>query len=228
MRVLGVIPARGGSKGIPGKNLAPVAGRPLLAWTADAVHGASRLTRTVLSTDDPVIAEAGRALGLDVPFLRPAALAADDTPTLPVLLHALDALMEPYDAAFILQPTNPLRLSSDVDGAVDLLAQSGADSVVGYTEVGERHPARMKTIDADGRVHSPSFAEAFEGQRRQDLPTYWLREGAVYVTRTETLRAGSLTGRDCRAWIIPRERACAIDEPFDLWLAEQLLLRRSP
>jgi N-acylneuraminate cytidylyltransferase len=228
MRVLGVVPARGGSKGIPGKNVAPLAGRPLLAWTADAALRARRLTRVVLSTDDAGIAEVGRALGLDVPFLRPGSLAQDDTPTLPVLLHALDALPEPYDAVFILQPTNPLRRAADIDGAVDLLYRTGADSVIGFTDAGERHPARMKALDADGRVQNPPFAEAFEGQRRQDLPRYWLRDGSVYVTRTATLRAGSLAGADCRAWIIPRERAVAIDEPFDLWLAEQLLKRTDP
>ncbi len=225
IRVLGVVPARGGSKGIPGKNIAQLGGKPLLAWTAEAALACKHLSRVVLSTDDPTIAAIGHTLGLQVPFLRPAELARDDTPTLPVLLHALGACAEDFDAVFILQPTNPLRLAGDIDGAIELLDQTGADSVIGFCDVGERHPARMKTVDADRRVHSPAFAESMEGQRRQDLPHYWLRDGSVYVTRTQVLLAGSIQGADCRAWPIPRERACAIDEPFDLWMAEQLLRR---
>ncbi len=224
MRVLGIVTARGGSKGIPGKNIAPLGGRPLLAWTAEAAK-ASTLASVVLSTDDPAIAAVGRDCGLDVPFLRPAHLAQDDTPTLPVLLDVLDRLGGDWDAVFILQPTNPLRTTADIDGAIALLRQTGADSVIGYTDVGERHPARMKTLDAEGRVHNPPFAEAFEGQRRQDLPTLHLRDGSVYVTRTLVLRSGRIAGDDCRAWIVPRERACNIDEPFDLWYAEALLRR---
>lgn len=227
LRVLGIVTARGGSKGIPRKNLALLAGKPLLAYTAEAALAARRLARVVLSTDDEEIAALGRRLGLDVPFLRPAELARDDTPTLPVVqdvVRQLEANGDRYDAIFILQPTNPLRLVSDIDGAVELLEQTGADSVISFSDVGERHPARMKFIDAEGRVSDPPFAEAFEGQRRQDLPKLYLREGAVYVTRRDVLmEQNSIKGRDCRAWLMPSERACNIDSPFDLFLAEQLL-----
>lgn len=228
MRVLGIITARGGSKGIPRKNLAPVAGKPLLAWTAEAAR-ASTLARTVMSTDDEEIAAAAKQLGIDVPFMRPAELALDTTPTLPVLqdvVRRLEAAGEHYDAVFTLQPTNPLRTAADIDGAIALLAKTGADSVISFVDVGERHPARMKMIDEQGRVIDPPFAEQFEGQRRQDLPALWLRDGSVYVTRRDVLMSkGSIKGDDCRAWIMPVERSCNIDVPFDLWLAEQLLRR---
>src|SRR4051812_11741596 len=118
MKVLAIITARGGSKGIPRKNLAPLAGKPLLAYTAEAALAARSLARVVLSTDDEEIAEVGRKLGVDVPFMRPAELARDDTPTLPVLqdvVRRLEAAGEHYDAIFTLQPTNPLRRSSDID-----------------------------------------------------------------------------------------------------------------
>jgi CMP-N-acetylneuraminic acid synthetase len=230
IRVLGVVTARGGSKGIPRKNLAAVAGKPLLAYTALAAR-ASSLARTVLSTDDEEIARVGMSWGLDVPFMRPDELARDDTPTVPVLqdvVQRLEAVGERYDAVFTLQPTNPLRRASDIDGAIRLLETTGADSVISFVEVGDRHPARMKTIDADGSVGDPPFAELFEGQPRQQLPKLWLREGSVYLTRRDVLiEQSSLKGRDCRAWKVPEERACNIDTSFDLWLAEQLLLREA-
>jgi CMP-N,N'-diacetyllegionaminic acid synthase len=231
MRVLGIVTARGGSKGIPRKNIAIVAGKPLIAWTILAARS-SKLDRTVLSTDDEEIASVAREWGLEVPFSRPAELAKDDTPTIPVLQDVVRRLEESgdrYDAIFTLQPTNPLRRSSDIDGAIDLLESSNADSVISFVKVGDRHPARMKIVDADGRVIDPPFAEQFEGQRRQDLPELWLREGAVYLTRRDVLmEQSSLRGRDCRAWRMPEERACNIDTAFDLWLAEQLLLRDAP
>jgi len=227
VRVLGIIPARGGSKGIPGKNIVPLLGKPLLAYTAEAALASKRLTRVILSTDDDQIAAVGLGLGLDVPFMRPPELARDDTPTLPVLqdcVRRLEAAGERYDAVFILQPTNPLRLASDIDGAIELLERSGADSVIGFAPVGERHPARMKMLDPEGRVIDPLFAEQFEGQRRQDLPPLYLRDGSVYVTRRDVLmEQNSIQGRDCRAWLMPVERAWNIDEPFDLFLVEQLL-----
>ncbi len=227
VRVLGVVTARGGSKGIPRKNLALVAGKSLLAYTAEAALAARRLSRVVLSTDDEEIAAVGRRLGLDVPFIRPAELARDDTPTVPVIqdiVRRLEATGDRYDALFILQPTNPLRTAADIDGAIDLLERTGADSVISFVDVGERHPARMKLVDAEGRVTDPPFAEVFEGQRRQELSKLYLRDGAVYVTRRDVLmEQNSVKGRDCRAWIMPPERAWNIDSPLDLYIVEQLL-----
>jgi CMP-N,N'-diacetyllegionaminic acid synthase len=230
LKILGIIPARGGSKGIPHKNITPLAGKPLLAYTAEAAKGSRRLTRTVLSTDDPCIAEVGKQLGLDVPFMRPERLAGDDVLTLPVLqdvVARLEQENEFYDAVFTLQPTNPLRLSEDIDGAVELLEKTGADSVISFVPVGEKHPARMKEVGEDLRVIDPPFAESMEGLPRQKLAKYYLREGSVYLTRRDVLmEMNSIKGRDCRAWQMPEERACNIDTPFDLFLAEQLLRYR--
>ena len=226
-RVLGIIPARGGSKGIPNKNIAPLLGKPLLAYTAEAVRGSRRLTRTILSTDDSRIAEVGKALGLDVPFMRPAHLAGDEVLTIPVLqdvLRRLEEQGERYDAVFTLQPTNPLRRKDDIDGAIALLEETDADSVISFVPVGEKHPARMKQISEDLRVSDPPFVEQSEGLPRQKLPKYYLREGSVYLTRRNVLmELNSLKGRDCRAWLVAEDRACNIDTPFDLFLAEQLL-----
>ncbi|HUI06200.1 MAG TPA: acylneuraminate cytidylyltransferase family protein [Verrucomicrobiae bacterium] len=227
MQVLGIVTARGGSKGLPRKNIQLLGGKPLLQYTAEAALRAKRLTRVVLSTEDPEIAEVGRRCGLEVPFMRPAELARDDTPHVPVLqdvVRKLEQARSIYDAILTLQPTNPLRLPSDIDGAIQLLEETGADSVISFVAVGEKHPARMKFIGADGRVVDPPFAEKSEGQRRQDLPPLYLREGSIYLTRRDVLMKGnSVKGCDCRAWIIPPGRACNIDGPFDLFLAEQLL-----
>jgi len=226
-RVLGLVPARGGSKGIPRKNLQLLGGRTLLQRTADAALASRRLARVILSTEDAEIAEAGRRYGLEVPVIRPAALAADDTPMLPVVQHAIRFLEQQgdyYDAVCLLQPTNALRRPEDIDGAVALLEATGADSVISFVEAGKRHPVRVKYIDADGRVTDLPFAEIFEGQRRQDLPRLYLREGSIYLTRRDVLmEENSFKGKDCRAWLVPVTRACDIDTPFELFLAEQLL-----
>lgn len=230
MKVLGVIPARGGSKGVPRKNLRPLCGKPLLAWTAETALAAPCLERVVLSTDDEEIAALGRALGLEVPFLRPAELATDEALAIDVVLHALAFCEQQwgrFDAIFTLQPTNPLRTAGDITGAAALLEQTGADSVISFADAGDKHPARMKQIGEDLRVIDPPFAEAVEGMPRQLLPKYYLREGSVYLTRRDVLvQQRSLKGSDCRAWIIPPDRAVNLDTELDFALAELLLTRR--
>lgn len=202
-------------------------GRPLLAYTAEAALRATRLSRIVLSTDDPEIADVGRQCGVEVPFLRPVGLAGDSTPSVPVLqdvVKRLEAAGEHYDATFLLQPTNPLRTPADIDGAIELFERTGADSVISFVDTGERHPARMKVIDDAGRVIDPPFAEPFEGMPRQQLPKLYLRDGSVYLTRHDVLMEhNSLKGADCRAWIMPEERAWNIDSPFDLFIVEQMM-----
>lgn len=224
MRVLGLIPARGGSKGIPAKNLAPLGGRPLIGWTLDAARASRLLTRTIVSTDDDVIAARCRALGGDVPWLRPGTLAGDDAAMMPVVLHALErcaADEEQYDAVCLLQPTAPFRNADDIDGAIELLGSSGAEAVISFVEVEDAHPARMRFVDEEGRVGGSPYPEGMEGRRRQDLPKLYLRNGAIYLTRTDVLRTqASFQARDCRAWLMPRERSVNIDAPMDLCIAE--------
>jgi CMP-N-acetylneuraminic acid synthetase len=229
VNVLGLIPARGGSKGVPRKNLRLLAGKSLLEYTVSAALASERLARVVLSTDDEEIASVGRRLGVETPFVRPAQLALDETPMLPVVLHAVEWFRQrgqSFDAVCLLQPTSPLRLPADIDGAVDLLENTGADSVVSFVRVGGWHPARMKYVRSDGRVVDPPFKEQLEGQRRQELPALYLRAGSIYLTRTPVLtEQGSFQGRDCRALIIPEERACNIDTEYDFMVAECLVER---
>lgn len=218
MQVLAVIPARGGSKGIPNKNLAIVAGRPLLAYTADAARESSRVTRTIVSTDDAAIAEAATGLGLEVPFMRPPSLAADDTPMLPVLQHAVATMRTggfAADVVVLLQPTSPLRRAEHIDAAVDLLATSGADSVVSVVEVPHQFNP-MSVLRLDGGRLQP-FMEGPLVTRRQDKPKVFARNGpAVLAVRASVVEQGSLYGDDCRALVMSADDSLDIDSPRDL------------
>jgi CMP-N-acetylneuraminic acid synthetase len=229
MRVLAVIPARGGSQGIPRKNLHPLGGRPLLDHTIQPCKRAQRVTRLILSTEDSEIARVGHELGVEVPFVRPSSLASHTASSIDVVLHALRTLEqeegEQYDATLLLQPTCPFRTAEDVDGALRLLMETGADSVISVMDVGAMHPARMKYVE-DGRLIDPPFAEERENQPRQELRPMVIRNGAIYATRREALVAGSFKGTHSRAWHMPFERSVNIDSAEDLLLAEHLLTRR--
>jgi CMP-N-acetylneuraminic acid synthetase len=190
MRLLAVIPARGGSKGLPGKNVAPLGGKPLIAWTVEAARGARSVARTIVSTDDDAIAAAARAAGAEVPFRRPAVLSGDTATTLDVVLHALDACPG-FTHVAVLQPTSPLRRAAHVDGAVAAMQAAGADSVVSLCPVSEP-PWWMYTLGEAGRMQP--LLPAATATRRQDLPPVYILNGAIYVTEVARLRA-------CRAFV---------------------------
>jgi len=229
MRVLGIVTARGGSKGVPRKNVRELAGKPLLVWTAEAALAANRLTRVVLSTDDEEIARVGRGAGLDVPFMRPAELALDTTPSLPVLRHVvatLEAAGDRYDATCLLQPTNPLRAHDTIDRCIELMETTGCDSVVTVLPVPDEHnPYWVFFRDARG-----SLVPAMPGPlvpRRQDLPAAFHREGQVYLTRRDVLmEQGSLYGASMQGYPIDPARSVNIDTPADWERAEAVLGRR--
>ncbi len=234
MQILGVIPARGGSKGIPGKNLAPLAGRPLIDYTIEAARAASSLSRIVVSTDDPAIAAHAQSHDrIEVPALRPAHLAQDDTPVLPVLLDLLETLEQQGDpvpdAVCLLQPTSPLRIASDIDAAAALLQSSDAEAVVSIEAVPHQYnPVSVMRLSPDGVLAPYLPGEGDKANRRQDKPAVVARNGpAVLVTRVATLRAGSLYGRRCVGYAMPRERSVDIDEPMNLVVAAALLAERT-
>lgn len=228
--VLALVPARGGSKGIPGKNIRPLAGRTLLEYVARAAAESGVIDRVVLSTDDEAIAAEGRRLGLDVPFLRPPELAADDTAMLPVIEHAVAALGEKGWAPGIivlLQPTSPLRRPSHIRAAVKELRSSGADSVVTVVEL-PRHlsPDYVMRVD-DGRL-VPFLPEGARVTRRQDARPAFVRDGTVYAFWLRTLAAThSIYGRDCRPLIIPADESLTLDSQDD-WIEAERRLALSP
>jgi CMP-N,N'-diacetyllegionaminic acid synthase len=227
MQVLGVIPARGGSKGIPNKNLALVGGRPLLAYTADAVKQSARLTRAIVSTDDEKIADAARSLGLDVPFMRPSSLAADDTPMLPVLQHAMHAMAADgfhADVIVLLQPTSPLRRGEHIDAAIVWLERAGGDSVVSVVEVPHQfNPVSVMRVD-DGLLFP--FLDGPAVVRRQDKPRLFARNGpAVLAVRASVIAGGSLYGNKSWPLVMKPEESLDVDTAWDLSLVESVLAR---
>jgi len=229
VNVLGLIPARGGSKAIPKKNIIPLAGQPLLAYTCEAALTSQRLTRVLLDTDDLEIAEVGRACGVEVPFMRPLDLAADATPILPVIQHALTWLKEQgnflVDIVVLLQPTSPLRKAEHIDAAVDLLVESGADTVVSVVAVPHNFsPASVMLLDERG------YLTPFEAGpmilRRQDKPKVYARNGpAVLAIRREIIEQGRLYGDVVFPLEMSRIESIDIDDGDDLAMAEFWLKR---
>jgi CMP-N,N'-diacetyllegionaminic acid synthase len=224
--VLALVPARAGSKGIPDKNIRPLVGHTLLHYAAQAALASGVVDRSVLSTDSERVADEGRRAGLDVPFIRPAALAQDDTPMLPVIEHAVTALTasgwEP-EMVVLLQPTSPLRTGAHIRAAVQALRDTGADSVVTVVEV-PRHlsPDYVMRIDADRLV--PFLAEGSRITRRQDTRPAFVRDGTAYVFWTKTLReTHSIYGHHCHPLVIPADESITIDTPGDWDAAERRL-----
>ena len=233
MIILGIITARGGSKGVPGKNLKLLAGRPLLAYTIDSARACPALDRIILSTEDEAIAAVGRSLGVEVPFIRPAELSRDDTPHLPVIQHAAAWMRDQQgyrpDAVMVLQPTSPLRTAADISAAIALLESSGADSVVSVSEVPTHsHPSRTLRVDATGHAVLFATGEPVRKRinRRQDLPEAWVMNGAIYACRTATLDGPdpSLYGERVVAYRMPPERSISIDDMNDWAEAERSLI----
>jgi CMP-N-acetylneuraminic acid synthetase len=229
LRVLGLVPARSGSKGVPGKNLRSLAGHTLLEYTAKAARESGVLDRIVLSTDSPEIAEAGRRAGLEVPFIRPAALAADDTPMVPVIQHALTEVSRhgwSPEVVVLLQPTSPLRRPDHIRDAIRMLRDTSADSVVTVVEV-PRHlsPDYVMRIE-EGRLR-PFLPDGARVTRRQDARAAYARDGTVYAFRRSTLeRTGGIYGENCRPLLIDACDSLSIDSPADWDEAERLLSRR--
>jgi len=227
-RVLGLVPARAGSKGIPGKTLRLLGAKPLLQYTAEAALACQQLSRTVLSTEDEQIATLGRRCGLDVPFLRPAHLAHDDTPMLPVVQHALRCLAkmgDDYDAVCLLQPTSPLRSTEDIDGCIGLLLSSGADAVVTTLPVPPEHNPHWVYLTDETGLLRLSTGAGTPIPCRQQLPAAVHREGSVYVTRTRVvLGQDSLYGERLVGYPMAPERSVNIDDPEDWVRAEQMML----
>jgi CMP-N,N'-diacetyllegionaminic acid synthase len=226
LTILALIPARGGSKGIPGKNLAPLCGKPLLAWTIEAAKGARGIDRVVVSTDSAAIADTACALGAEVPFLRPDELARDDTPGIAPPLHALRWLEEHEgyrpEGLLLLQPTSPLRTVQDIEGAIELWRRMAADSVVSVSPA-HHHPYHMKTVGADGRL-APFMVPERPVIRRQDLPPLFALNGALWLIRSDVLLAREDWYTD-RTWgyVMPEERSLDVDTPWDLRLAALIL-----
>jgi CMP-N-acetylneuraminic acid synthetase len=214
---------------MPGKNVRPLAGRTLLDYVAEVARTSAVVDRAVLTTDSEDVAAAGRAAGLDVLPLRPASLAADDTPMLPVVRHAIEQVMgEGFvpELVVLLQPTSPLRRAEHVRDAVRLLRETGADSVVTVVEV-PRHLSPDYVMRIDEGVLRPFLSEGPRVTRRQDARPAFSRDGTVYAFRRDTIeRHGSIYGEDCRPLVIGEDESLSIDTPRDWAEAERALQAR--
>jgi CMP-N,N'-diacetyllegionaminic acid synthase len=223
MRVLALIPARGGSKGIPRKNIRTIAGKPLISWTIEAALSTIGIDDVVVSTDDEEIADVARRSGAAVPFIRPADLATDQTPGIDPVLHAL-GMMPDFDAVVLLQPTSPLRTPADIEAVLALDRNGTSPSVVSVCAA-DAHPAWMYTLGEGGAMiplaDTPSVA------RRQDLDPVYALNGAIYYAHVEWLKTQRrFVGPHTLAYVMPVDRSVDIDTPLDWRISEMLLQDR--
>lgn len=222
-RVLGIIPARGGSKGVPGKNIRLLGGKPLLVWTLEAARAATRVDQVMCSTDSPEIAEIAEAHGLPVPFLRPAELAGDRSRVQDAVADLLDRLDLHPDYLLLLQPTTPFRTSDDIDRAVELALEHDATSVVGFTRMETHHPYYMYAYEESPPSVSPLFTYS-PGTPRQEFPPVVYRNGAVYLVKTAWFREHrAFVSPDVLPMLMPPERSVNLDTEEDFSLAEHTL-----
>ncbi len=226
-KILAVITARGGSKGIPGKNIKSLGGKPLIAYTIEVAKRSKLITHLIVSTDDEQIAAVCREYGAEVPFIRPKELAQDNTPHLPVMQHATDFMEKKlgitFDIVVILQPTSPFRTVEDLDDTIQKLIDAGAESAVSVCEIeGRHHPMKVKKLEGD-RILPYTIDENVT--RRQDLPVAYKRSGAVYAFKRDVLMKENRTFFDGHVvgYIVPALRSIDIDTPLD-WIEAEYLL----
>lgn len=226
MSILALIPARGGSKGLPGKNIKEFCGEPLLAWSIQSAEEAQApISRIVVSSEDGEILTVAKECGAHCPFTRPAELATDAASGLDTVLHALDWLAENEsyhpEWLLLLQPTSPLRTAADIDAAFQLALERDAESVMGVTEA-QSHPMWTKTIDDEGKLHD--FIDRNDSPaNRQDLPRAFVVNGAMYLIKVSALRRDqSFSNEETLAFVMPPERSVDIDTEFDFKMASFL------
>ena len=227
--VIAIVCARGGSKGLPGKNIRPIGGKPLLAWTIEEARHSQTLDRLILSSDDPLIVDVAGQYGCEAPVPRPAKFATDESPVEDAILHALEALTEKYDYVALLQPTSPLRLAEDLDGCIRLCIEREAPFAFTIVEPAS-NPNLSFYLKSDGQLE-PQSGESFyelKSRRRQDLPKIAAPNGAVFVARVSDLqKSRSFYGKGAVGYMMPPERSVDIDREFDFMIAETLLQERA-
>jgi N-acylneuraminate cytidylyltransferase len=227
MKILALIPARGGSKGIPGKNIKNLGGKPLIAYSIEQALKSGVFSITVVSTDDKKIAETAVKFGAEVPFIRPGSLAEDQTPTLPVVVHTLEYFSERnmhFDAVCLLQPTSPCRPVSFIRQAIDKFIQTGADALVSVRKVpNEYNPHWVFEPGKNGFLHIATGEKEII-PRRQELPPAYIRDGNIYITKTDViLNENSLYGNKLTYLVTPEHIPFInLDTPEDWAQAEQI------
>lgn len=224
--VLAIIPARGGAKGLPGKNILEVGGKPLIAWTIEEAKRSKYIDRLILSSEDKEIIKVAKAWNCEVPFARPLKLAQDNTPGIEPVLHAIQAMHEKYDYVVLLQPTSPLRKAEDIDGCIELCIKEDAPACVSVTEP-EISPYWMYALNKKGRI-KPLIETDAPATRRQDLPKVYALNGAVYVAKTVWIkRKKTYITSDTIVYFMPRERSLDVDTELDMKLLKFFLFQKN-
>ena len=227
--ILALIPARGGSKGLPRKNIRPLAGKPLIAWTIDAALQSDCFERIMVNTDDPEIASIASQFGAEIPFLRPPELATDESKGIDMIYHTMywfEARGKQFDLLVLLQPTSPLRSGSDIRAALNLLGEKDAGSIVSVCKC-EHSPLWMNTLGDDLSMKNFLPREAVN-VNRQELRQFYRLNGAIYIAEWQYLKENNgFFGAQTYAYIMPQERSVDIDSQLDLDFVELLLNRRS-
>jgi CMP-N,N'-diacetyllegionaminic acid synthase len=229
-KTLAIIPARGGSKGLPGKNIRQLAGQPMIAWTLDAAKKSKYIDRVVVSTDCVEIASTVQEIGAEIPVLRPSSLATDNAKGIDAIIHMLDWLQvnEDYspDYVMVLQPTSPLRATQDIDAAINCLLKKKGKGVVSVCET-EHHPWWSNQLPENACMKDFLRPEV-QNSNRQELPAFYQLNGAVYLASQAYLRLmNGFMGEDTYALVMPRERSIDIDTLLDFQFAEILLEQAS-
>jgi N-acylneuraminate cytidylyltransferase/CMP-N,N'-diacetyllegionaminic acid synthase len=224
-RVLALIPARGGSKGLPGKNLRKLCGRPLIEWSIDFALSCNEIDAVVVSTEDEIIAKVARLAGAEVPFLRPLALAEDSSSTIEVVLHALEILEKQsriFDIILLLEPTSPLREVSDIRNALQRMKHLKASSIVSVVRCETVHPAFMFSATETGRL-VPFLAASPTGLRRQDVQPLFSLEGSLYISTVETFRKQrSFYHKETIYYEVEKWKSFEIDDMVDFQIIEAI------
>lgn len=232
LKVLALVPARRGSKGLPLKNIRPLGGKPLLAWPIAAARQSRYVDRVIISTDDAEFAAIAEASGADAPFLRPAELASDTAPSIAFITHAIDTLQaagEAYDYLVLLEPTSPLTEASDVDAALEILVarRAQADAIVGVTAMVSNHPAFAVRFSTGGLMQpfaAPSFGQL---PRRQDTEPLYSLDGSLYISTTAALqRERSFCHDRTLPYVTPHWKSLEVDDLVDFICVEAVLAHR--
>lgn len=225
LSVLCLVPARGGSKGLPGKNIRPMCGKPLIGWTIDVARASSEIDAVVVTTDDPEIASVAADFGAEVPFLRPPELAGDTASSIDVVIHALDELQRNgrvFDVVLLLEPTSPLREVSDIGNALARMLETGAGAIVSVCRAESTHPAFMYRCGDDARL-APFMNRQPTGLRRQEIEPLFFLEGTLYASRVDVIRERrSFYHDDTVAYEVPKWKSVEIDDMDDFLMAEAL------
>jgi len=228
IKVLGVVPARGGSKGVPRKNLKMLAGKPLIVYILEVALQTKTLDRVVVSTEDEEVAAVARKYGAGVPFLRPKELARDEVSLIPVVKHAMEYLDKQdwrADIVVSLQPTSPLTEPGDIENAVNKMIKTGCDSVVSVGKIEQHHPYQAMKLEEDKLI--PLYKEGQRFLQRQDLPPLYGFNGAIYVRKRELLENWGgedfALGKDTRAITMDKEKSIDINSSLDFLIAETIL-----